>query len=133
MRRRASALVEFALVAPVLVMLILLMVQYGILMNRMLVISHAAREAARFAAVQPQDDGPIKAKAQTAMSGRGYRPDRLTIQISPPQGSVDRRSGRPITVTVQYDMRDEIFLPSNFFGIRLFNPVVTVSATAMIE
>ena len=56
MKRRGSALVEFALVAPILVVLILLMVQYGLVMNRMLTLSHAAREAARYAAVHTQDD-----------------------------------------------------------------------------
>ncbi len=133
MRRRASALVEFALVAPILAVLILLMLQYGILMNRMLVLSHAAREAARYAAVNPQNDELIEGKARGAMRGRGHRPERMTITIHPPQGSSERRPGRPIRVTVQYDMQDELFLPSTFFGIRLFDPIVTVEATAMIE
>ncbi len=133
MRRRASALVEFALVAPILTLLVLLMVQYGIVMNRMLVLSHAAREAARFAAVQPQADELIREKARGAMRGRGYRPQRMSIVIMPAQGSPDRRPGRPIKVTVQYDMSDEMFLPRRIFGIQLINPVVTVEATAMIE
>jgi hypothetical protein len=30
-------------------------------------------------------------------------------------------------------MRDELFIPTEFFGIRIINPVVTVEATAMIE
>lgn len=133
MRRRASALVEFALVAPVLVMLILLMVQYGIIMNRMLTLSHAAREAARYAAVHPEEDEPIRGKARGAMHGRGYRPERMNIVIEPAQGSPDRKPGRPIKVRVQYDMSDEMFLPTEIFGIRIINPVVTVEATAMIE
>lgn len=133
MRRRGSALVEFALVAPILVMLILLMVQYGLVMNRMLTLSHAAREAARYAAVHPQDDEAIKGKARGAMRGRGHRPERMNIVIEPARGSPDRKPGRPIKVTVQYDMRDELFIPTEFFGIRIINPVVTVEATAMIE
>ncbi|MGQ9728553.1 MAG: TadE/TadG family type IV pilus assembly protein [Candidatus Fervidibacter sp.] len=133
MRRRASALVEFALVAPVLVMLILLMIQYGIIMNRMLTLSHAAREAARYAAVHSEEDEPIRGKARGAMSGRGYLPERMNIVIEPAQGSPDRKPGRPIKVRVQYDMRDEMFLPTEIFGIRIINPVVTVEATAMIE
>jgi hypothetical protein len=133
MRRRGSALVEFALVAPILVMLILLMVQYGLVMNRMLTLSHAAREAARYAAVHPQDDEAIRGKARGAMRGRGHRPERMNIVIEPAQGSPDRKPGRPIKVTVQYDMRDELFIPTEFFGIRIINPVVIVEATAMIE
>lgn len=86
-RRKASVLVEFALVAPVLVMLILLMIQYGIIMNRMLTLSHAAREAARHAAVRPEEDEPIREKARGAVRGRGYRPERMNIVIEPAQGS----------------------------------------------
>ena len=133
MRRKGSALVEFALVAPILVMLILLMVQYGIIMNRMLILSHSAREAARYAAVHPEDDEAIKGKARGAMRGRGHRPERMNIIIEPAQGSTNRKSGRPIKVKVQYDMSDEMFLPTEVFGIRIINPIVTVEATAMIE
>ncbi|MCS7187200.1 MAG: pilus assembly protein [Armatimonadetes bacterium] len=133
MRKRGSALVEFALVAPILILLILLMVQYGIIMNRMLTLSHAAREAARYAAVHPEDDETIRGKARGAMRGRGYRQERMSINIEPAQGSPDRRPGRPIKVRVQYDMADEMFLPTRFFGIQIINPVVTVEATAMIE
>jgi hypothetical protein len=57
----------------------------------------------------------------------------MNIVIEPAQGSPDRKPGRPIKVTVQYDMRDELFIPTEFFGIRIINPVVTVEATAMIE
>lgn len=133
MRKRGSAMVEFALVSPILVLLILLMVQYGIVMNRMLTLSHSAREAARYAAVHPEDDEAIKGKARGAMQGRGYRPEKMNIIIEPFQDSPDRKPGRPIKVKVQYDMRDEMFLPTEIFGIRIINPVVTVEATAMIE
>lgn len=124
---------EFALVAPILILLILLMVQYGIIMNRMLTLSHAAREAARYAAVHPEDDEVIKGKAQGAMRGRGYRQERMNVIIEPARGSPERKPGRPIKVKVQYDMRDEMFIPTEIFGIRIINPVVTVEATAMIE
>lgn len=135
MRRRGSALVEFALVTPILVVLILLMVQYGLVMNRILILSHAAREAARHAAVRPQDDQGIRNRALGAMQGRRHNPSRLTITIEPAQSS-DRRTGQPIRVIVQYDMSDEIFIPTRFFQffrIQIINPVVRVEATAMIE
>ena len=67
------------------------------------------------------------------MRGRGHRPEKMNIVIEPAQGSPDRKPGRPIKVTVQYDMSDEMFIPTEFFGIRIINPIVTVEATAMIE
>ena len=50
---RGAVLVEFALVFPLLVMLILGMVTAGLAYNQKLQITHAAREGARFAATVP--------------------------------------------------------------------------------
>lgn len=132
--RKGSALVEFALVSPLIICLFLLMVQYGLIMNRFLVIVHAAREAARYAAVHPERDAPIKQRALDAMRGRiENNPNRVQVFVFPPEGSPERVRGRRITVKIQYDMSDELFLPSRFFGFQIFNPIVQVEATARIE
>jgi Flp pilus assembly protein TadG len=48
---RGQALLEFALVAPLVFLFLFLVIDFGIAINRSIVISHAAREAARFGAV----------------------------------------------------------------------------------
>lgn len=131
--RKGSALVEFALVSPLIIFLLLLMVQYGLIMNRFLAIAHAAREAARYAAVHPERDAPIKQRALDAMRGRRNNPNRMNVTVTPPEGAPQRVRGYPIAVTIQYDMSDELFLPSRFFGFQVFNPIVQVEATARIE
>ena len=51
--QRGASLVEFALVAPVLMMLIVGVLDAGVAYNQKQSISHAAREGARYGAVQP--------------------------------------------------------------------------------
>jgi hypothetical protein len=56
------------------------------------------------------------------------------VTISPPQGSSARSgSSALITVTISYDMTKKLFLPPAFFGIPIFSPTYTTSASMMIE
>lgn len=48
---RGQALLEFALLAPLVIFFLLAMVDFGIAVNRRVVLDHAAREGARFASV----------------------------------------------------------------------------------
>jgi Flp pilus assembly protein TadG len=52
---RGAALVEFALVMPLLMALILGMVSFGIVFNQEMQLTHAAREGARYGAAIPVD------------------------------------------------------------------------------
>lgn len=54
-RERGAALVEMAFVAPFLVILLLGMVEFGWMFGQFNEVRHAAREAARFAAVSEPD------------------------------------------------------------------------------
>ncbi len=49
--QRGQTLLEFALVAPLLLLFILALVDFGIAIDRRLVLDHAVREGARFASV----------------------------------------------------------------------------------
>ena len=49
--KRGQALIEFALVVPFLLLLMFTMVDFGIAIDRRLVLQHAVREGARYAAV----------------------------------------------------------------------------------
>lgn len=56
-RERGASLVEFALVLPLLLMIILGLVSAGAAYNLRITLTHSAREAARYAAVLPTDVG----------------------------------------------------------------------------
>ena len=55
--------VEFALVLPLVVLLVLFVVQGGLIVRDQLLVSHAAREAARAAAVTDEDRGGAALRA----------------------------------------------------------------------
>ncbi len=131
-QQRGATLVEFALVLTLLLVLSLTMIQYGVIMNATVTLSHLSREGARYAAVHPATDSAILSYIQTATPGLVKFSD-MTITITPTQGSATRVSGNPITVTITYNMQKKLFLPSTFFGIPIFSPTYTTKATMVIE
>lgn len=88
----ASAL-EFALVAPILILLVMGIVEFGVLYQAQLALTHAAREGARLAAVGKYD--------AAAVVDRAY-PIAPSVSTSPAPPSA-ALGGQPITVTLTYD------------------------------
>ena len=76
-RQRGAALVEFALLLPLLLMLLLGIVSVGLAYNHQISLTHAARESGRFAATLPVSNfGTIEAwldavAAQTVENATG--------------------------------------------------------------
>lgn len=88
----ASAL-EFALVAPVLLLLVLGLIEFGFMFQTQLALTHAAREGARIAAVGQFDPAVVISRAY---------PVTPTIATAPSPPSA-APTGSPITVTLTYD------------------------------
>jgi Flp pilus assembly protein TadG len=147
-RRSGSAMVEFAIVVPFLLVLTMGLVQYGMLSNASSVVTNLTREGARYGAVHATEtdttlngtsfptDTAIKRYIQqvaepTTIGAAGVPDD--SISISPAVGDPSRKSGNPITVTITYDMRRKLFLPVNLnfslIGLDLsrFGPYSTTS------
>ncbi|MEX0833580.1 MAG: TadE/TadG family type IV pilus assembly protein [Actinomycetota bacterium] len=91
---RGSAVVEFALVLPLLLFLTLALVQVGLLMRDQLLVVQASRAAAREAALDA-DDERVRAAAERAAPG--LEPEALDVSIA-------RNGGRgdPVTASVSY-------------------------------
>lgn len=118
---RGQALVETALVLPVLLLLIMGMVELGRLGNAYLVVTHAARHGVRFGATGGNNSGIVE-KAKNASVPLDS--SKLTVSIAPESG---RSSGDDISVTVSYPV--ELFTP--FVSGFLTNPVVVKSTITM--
>lgn len=93
---RGSAAVEFALLLPILLLLLLALVQVGVLARDSLLLTQASRAGAREAAVQPSADAVDEAVRAAAV---GLDPDRLRVDVAWSGGR-----GAPVTVTVAYDV-----------------------------
>ncbi|MFZ3063015.1 MAG: TadE family protein [Actinomycetota bacterium] len=92
-----SSAIEFALVLPVLVMLMVGIFQFGMAYSNYLAITHAAREGARLAAVNQFSEEVVREKAYPV------NPD--SISISYPSGNVH---GESVMVTITYNKKIEI-------------------------
>jgi hypothetical protein len=77
--RCGQAAVELALALPLVFLLLLAMTQVGLVVRDQVLLTHAAREAARQAAVEPSTEGARRA----ALSGSPLDPGRLVVELSP--------------------------------------------------
>lgn len=119
--QRGAQVVEFALVFPFLLLIILLVIDFGFLVYNKAIITNASREAARAGTVltaTPWTPAAVKAVACnyaqnlliSPMSGThiantcGGTADPV-IAVSNPAGNVPPQFGNPITVTVTYAYR----------------------------
>lgn len=88
-----QAAVELALVLPLLALLLLGMVQVGLVVRDQVLVTHAAREAAREAAVDPSPDAARRA----ALAGAPLATDRLQLRVAN-----DPRLGERVSAELQY-------------------------------
>jgi Flp pilus assembly protein TadG len=117
--RGASAL-EFALVAPILILLLFGIVTFGLLFAQDLALSNAARQAARFAAVAGHTCDQVKLEAQDAAPLiDDLALDDITVAIDPATSpgcastttEPCRESGVGDNVTVEITYVADVLLP----------------------
>ena len=90
---RGQSTVELALCLPLIVIILAALVQVGVIAIDNVKLWHAAREAARIAAVDPDRDEIVRAAERSGLDG-------LDIEVAPED--LYRRQGEPVTVTVSY-------------------------------
>jgi Flp pilus assembly protein TadG len=110
-REDGQAMVEFALVLPVLLVLVLGIIQFGITFNHYMTLTDAVRAGARQAAVSrtlPDPAGSAEARVRSAASGSlsdAADPVALPVTITPydpASGQAKFAQGGDVTVTAQY-------------------------------
>lgn len=116
-RARGQGTVEFALLVPIVVVVALAVVQVGVIVHARVMVTHAAREGARVAAVGSGDDDV----AQAVVAAGGLLPSRLRVVV-------ERASGRA-TVRVTYDAPTDLPLVGSLIG----DVALTATATMRIE
>ncbi len=98
-----ASTVEFALIVPLLIMLIFGVVEFAVAFGDYLAVTHAAREGARLAAVGKFSEEIVR--------DRAYPVQPTSVSVSYPNGN---SHGQPVEVRVEYDIRLNI----PFFGAR---------------
>jgi hypothetical protein len=115
-----QATVELALLLPVVMILVLLVLQVALVARDAVLVSHAAREAARVTAV---DADPAAARA-AATGTTGLAPERLHVQVSGRGGP-----GTRARVELRYRAPTEVPL----VGRLLPDPVLAAAVTVRVE
>jgi Flp pilus assembly protein TadG len=116
-RQTGSAVVEFALVLPLVLVVALSLVQVGLLVRDRLLVEAAARAGARTAAVDPDEDA-VRAAALAAAPDLDPTQAGLVIVRQGTQGD-------PVTVSISYE--EIVRVP--FIGW-LFGSSIRLDATA---
>jgi Flp pilus assembly protein TadG len=114
----AQALVELALVTPLLVGVVALLFQLGVLLVAYLSVLHAGRDVGRWLAVHPDTTDAQLQSYATAHAPSTVDAARLTVTASPACPALssgrcgNRPSGATVRVRLQYDAGGHVFLPT---------------------
>jgi Flp pilus assembly protein TadG len=84
-----------AIVLPLLLLILFGIIDFGLVLNRQLLLTEAAREGARFAAVTGADQSAVQAKVTTIL---GESPSSVTLTPCP----VDATGAQDATVQVTF-------------------------------
>ncbi len=95
---RGQAMTEFAVVLPILVVLLLGIAQFGIIFNNSVTLTDAVRAGARTAAVSRQEPDPI-ASATTAVRDSAVNLNQSNLGVAV---SSTWQAGSTVTVTATY-------------------------------
>jgi Flp pilus assembly protein TadG len=109
--------VELALLLPVVVLLLLAVLQVGVLGRDVLLVAHAAREAARASAV----DADPGAARRAALASSGLADDRLDVQVRGRAGP-----GSRVEVVVTYRAPTAVPVVGRLLGDRTLRSAVTM-------
>jgi Flp pilus assembly protein TadG len=96
---QGQTMTEFALVLPVLALILFAVIQFGIVFNNYVTLTDATRAGARKAAVS-RDDPNRDADVMAAVRSSASDLDSSKLSVSPPTSTWD--SGTDVTVTASY-------------------------------
>lgn len=138
-QERGAAAVEFALILPLLVVLLFGIIEFSILFYNKAMITNASREGARAGIVYNFPNRPSAADITSVVNG--YCASHLITFGNPAQSPITvvsgtgGGSGANLTVTVTYNY-DFLVLPNflgAFFGNANFGNSITLGATTVMR
>ena len=102
---KAQSLVEFALILPIFALMLFGMIEMGRLWMTVNVMTGAAREGARVAAVTAPDAGRVQSAANNVLAGSNL--GGATVSVSGPNGA----SEVTVTVSLTYTTLSGTLIP----------------------
>lgn len=115
---KGQSLIEFAILLPLLLLVLMGILEFGLMLNSYLSINNSAREGARLGIV---DGSNLEISELITNISPNLNSDNLEVNIIPLEGS--RKSGDTLTVQVTYNYHVTIPIISN-----ILNDVVVLKA-----
>lgn len=100
--RCGVAAVEFAIVAPLLLLVLFLMIETSRYLTAVHATTGAAREAARLSGVAGADDTAALAQVKSFMSTSGFKTDSVKLVVESEETAVPGLRGFTATVTIPF-------------------------------
>ena len=120
--QKGQSLVEFAIILPVVLLLLMGIIEFGMMFNSYLTIQNVAREGARLGIVGGSD---IEIKTLIRDISPNLTPGDLTVNLTPAEGS--RKSGETLKVSIDYNYHMTVPIISALFN----NAIVLKAQTSM--
>lgn len=117
--RRGVAVVEFAVVAPVFVLILLGMIEFGRMAMVQQVITNASREGARIGVLDGATRAGVTARVNSYLTSAGIPTGGVTVSPDPPDSA---GYGESVTVGVQVPFGEVSWLPTpRFIGNQMLS------------
>jgi Flp pilus assembly protein TadG len=116
--RRAAAVVEMAVVSPLLFLLLLGMIEFGRAMMVANVVTSSAREGARVACVPNGANSDVTAAVNRELTAAGVPTDKATLKVlvnGTEKDAATAVTGDAVTVSVSVPYKDVTWLPAGIF------------------
>ncbi len=111
--KRGQALVELALVLPLLILLIIGMMEFGRVFHSYLLITNAAREGARLGVIEPTNTGAITGTVTTQLAAAlAAGPADYSVTVTYPYITYPFSDTEQVRVEVSYRFRPVTLLLS---------------------
>ena len=120
---KGQSLVEFVLVIPLLLIILMAIIEFGFMFNSYIVISNASREGARLASLGGSD---VEVEERVELVASSLDISLLSVTITPNEWNRDR--GDMVNVSVEYDYQMLSPIISN-----ILNPFVNLESETFMR
>ena len=130
--RRGATTVEFAIVAPIFLLLVFGLIEFGRMMMVQQSLTNAAREGCRTAVLattvnSSEVEGAVRDYLQSVMSNASNTDE---VRVTVPVSLAATASRTELTVEIDVDYSDVSWLPLGYMGL---NPTIHASQTCRRE
>lgn len=114
MKRKGQALIEFSIILPILLLIVMGIAEFGMILNSYLTIQTASREGARIGIIGADDSEIVQVVYKSTQS---IDKQKINITITP--SSTNRKSGDTLKVRVEYEYDLIIPIIKNILGNKI--------------